>query len=103
MPLIDPYTDNPQEHFVFAGPLVLHKRGSDRGRVTKTRLELNRPPLFERRKERLETLMNLLDLHAKATQPALKDALSAEIQLQAKEDAEYSAMVSIFLSGEGLV
>lgn len=97
MPLINPYNDEPADHFVFAGPMIFHKPGSERGRLTRTLLGLNRPALIERRKERLENVMYFMDLYASYNEGQVKEVLLTELRSEANEDKEYSYMVHTFL------
>lgn len=97
MPLINPYDDEPADHFLFAGPMIFHKPGSERGRLTRTRLAFNRPPLIERRQERLENVVNLMDLWTRSSDGPAKEALLTELRTGAQEDKEYSYMVYTFL------
>lgn len=97
MPLINPYHDEPTDHFIFAGPMIFHKTGSERGRLTRKLLELNRVALFERRKDKLEHVMNLVDIWNGYNDGPAKAALLTEVRREAQEDKEYSYMVQTFL------
>jgi hypothetical protein len=55
--LIDPYVDDPREHFHFLRELVLPRPTNMRAKTTYELLELGRSELVERRRER----MNFLD------------------------------------------
>ena len=52
--IIDPYLDDPDEHFRFFGPMLTVRPGSDIGRRTQAILDLNRLPLLEHRKEKID-------------------------------------------------
>jgi len=97
LPLINPYNDEPADHFFFAGPMIFHKSGSERGRLTRTRLAFNRPALIQRRQERLENVVNLRDLWGMCDDGSAKEALFNELKSEAQEDKEYSYMVHMFL------
>jgi uncharacterized protein (TIGR02646 family) len=97
MPLINPYDDEPADHFFFAGPMIFHQLRSERGLLTRKLLELNRPALIERRAERLETIANLRDLWARYSDGPVKVVLLTELRNEAQEDREYSYMVYTFL------
>ena len=77
--------------------MIFHKPGSERGRLTRTLLGLNRPPLIERRKERLEHVMDFMDLYALYNEGQAKEVLLTELRSEANEDKEYSYMVHTFL------
>lgn len=97
-PLVNPYKDEPTSHFFFAGPMLFHKPGSARGYMTKMKLELNRLPLFERRKERLENVNRLVEIVAKEQNETVKEALRSELDNEAQGDKEYTLMVQTFLN-----
>ncbi len=52
--IIDPYTDDPQEHFRFYGPMIAVRPGSELGKRSLAILDLNRTALLEHRKEKLD-------------------------------------------------
>jgi uncharacterized protein (TIGR02646 family) len=58
--LIDPYIPNPEDHFLFLGPMMFLKSENDAARIAHTVLDLNRTPLLERRKEKLDALNDRL-------------------------------------------
>ena len=64
-PLINPYIDNPEDHLLAAGTLILGRPGDRKGQLTELKLELNRAQLIERRHERIKSLVNLADRYAK--------------------------------------
>ncbi|MCC5068823.1 HNH endonuclease [Xanthomonas campestris pv. campestris] len=59
--VLDPYVCDPEELFNFHGPLMWAAPSSDAAKITEEVLELNRPGLVERRKERMELIRRLLD------------------------------------------
>ena len=95
--LINPYSDEPKEHLKFVGPMIFHTPGSERGRLTRKVLELNRTPLIERRVERLENITNLMELYRNCDEGPGKEALLIELKREAFEDKEYSYMIETFL------
>lgn len=52
--LVDPYNDDPEVHFRFLGPMLTVRPGSDAGKRTQVVLDLNRLPLLEHRKEKID-------------------------------------------------
>jgi uncharacterized protein (TIGR02646 family) len=96
-PLINPYSDDPNNHFQFAGPLICHLPGDPIGRRSTRILRLNRTSLFERRRERLEGLLPLIDQWSQLPMGDDKELIRHEIMDEAKEDKEYSAAVKSFL------
>ncbi|MBV6885669.1 HNH endonuclease [Xanthomonas euvesicatoria] len=59
--ILDPYACDPEELFNFHGPLMWAVSSSDAAKITEEVLELNRPGLVERRKERMELIRRLLE------------------------------------------
>ena len=96
-PLLNPYVDSPTDEVLALGFMVARKPGRDRARLTIDKIDLNRPALLERRKERIELLQPLADQYAVAPDGALKDLLRNELCRQAGDDAEYAMVVKAFL------
>jgi uncharacterized protein (TIGR02646 family) len=91
--IINPYTDEPDDHFIFLGTMVCHKAGDDRAQLTELLLELNRPELMECRKERIDAIRPLIDLFIKETNPMLKSILKNNIDAEMSNDKPYSMSV----------
>lgn len=72
--LFDPYERDPQEAFIFSGPLIWPLPTDDAALRTEATLDLNRPKLIERRSERLEFLRNLI-LSARGKPNDVRDAI----------------------------
>lgn len=92
--LIDPYRDNPADEFEFFGPMIMHRPDRDRAELTKNTLELNRIPLLERRRSRLENFTK--DIHrilAKTPGPLRDLLLKSAIDHECGVDQEYAACV----------
>lgn len=96
-PIINPYLDEPAEHVRFVGPLICQLPGNLVGRRSVQILRLNRASLFERRRERLEELLPLLDQWSQLPEGADKELIRQQIIEQAQEGKEYSAAVKSFL------
>ncbi len=96
--LIDPYIDDPNEHFIFFGPMVVPKPASDRALVTEKRVRLNRSELLERRGKKLGGIATQIALIEKAGSAQLKAALAADLILNETSDgAEFAAVVRGFI------
>ena len=97
--IIDPYIDEPAEHFKFIGPMVYPFPQKSRGVITAKKLRLNRPELIENRSKRLEAISNiLLTIHAVADQD-LRAVLIQDLLLnEASDQGEYAAFVRSFIS-----
>lgn len=94
--LINPYRDEIPAHLVFAGPFVAH-RSADRGRVTVSQMDLNRPELMAQRKEAIENVQRVLDLLNTQGDGPVKEALEDELDELVNAGAEYSATTLAFV------
>jgi uncharacterized protein (TIGR02646 family) len=89
--LVNPYSDNPKDHLRWIGPWVTHVT-NDRGRVTITKLALNRADLmFQRAREcqRVEEILRLME----QSEAPVKDALKEDLLAAIADEAEYSAAI----------
>jgi hypothetical protein len=96
--LINPFIDDPYVEFIALGPLIKGKPGRDRATLTELRLELNRPELFERRKERIERLHNLAGTYMKAPSDTMRALLEDQLRQEATDDCEYTFVVRDYLA-----
>ena len=101
MPLINPYTDYPEEHFQACGPLVMQAIGNDRAFVTQTTLKLNRASLVEQRTEQILHVESLLTLWAKEPNDAVKTLYENELHRQYYFDMEFSFIIKGHLEHRG--
>jgi len=92
-PLVDPFGEDPSTHLVGVGPLVIHRNSSARGEYTEKLLKLNRPDVVERRKERIDQIVNLIDKAARTGDAHLRALIMQEVQRELADDREY-AMVA---------
>lgn len=97
-PLLNPYEDDPDDHLRWVGPMVFAVT-PDRGRVTRSRLALNRSELLFQRGQRIDRARELLELIADSA-PAVGRALGEDLRSMQLADAEYSAAVRAFIAGE---
>ena len=101
LPLINPYVDDPEQHFRDLGPLIMHRLGDDRAFVTKNILDLNRASLVERRTERIKLVEFLLISWAQEQDPNKKRVLELELNHEYSEDKEYSSTIKSYLRANG--
>lgn len=96
--IIDPYEDDPEQHLVFTGALVL-SRGTDKGKCSRSILDLNRGELTERRKERLDSLATIMEMifEDKTPVPARRAIFQNLIAQDLTPDAPYTAMARAFV------
>ena len=80
-------------HYAFlfaAGAYVFHLSANKRGEVTELTLELNRPELIERRKERIDLIRLLADRIVGEVNQNLKKLLIKEVQKEIADDKPYA-------------
>lgn len=87
---INPYVDNPENHFVSLGTMICHKPNDKRAHLTELELELNRPELIEARKNRIDAILPLIDQYNAEQNPSLKSILRKNIEKEIAEDKPYS-------------
>lgn len=97
--LLDPYSDAPEDHLTWFGPMVLEVT-PDRGRSTITKIGLNRPELLYQRSERIRRAKDLITMIEGAT-PAVAAALTQDLRAMMLNQAEYSAAVIRWVETEG--
>lgn len=95
--LINPYVDDPEEHFQDLGPLIMSVLCDVRAFVTENVLKLNRSSLVERRIERITQVKWLLSSWAKEKNSTMKEVLEQQLHEEYSEEAEYSSTVKAFL------
>lgn len=97
--LVDPYSDTPSEEFEFEGPMIFYKPGKVKAELTRTRLDLNRIDLLQRRADRLEALNEKINRIQQISNPDERQALlEAAIEFEVSDEREYAACVQAFLS-----
>lgn len=100
-PLVNPYSDEPSDHLLFVGPLVLHRDA--KGLRTQRKLKLSRTALVERKQEMLERLNLLVHQWNETGAGPTKDFLREEILSHAENGAEFAATVRAYLQIAGLI
>jgi hypothetical protein len=101
-PLIDPYEQDPAEHLLFVGALVLERPGSDLGYRSVEILGLSRAALIEVRTERIREMRPLVDAWSKETRPERKAMLERQLRNQVSDAAEFAATKRAYLHQAGL-
>ena len=91
--IIDPYHDDPEEHFLFVGELIA-TRGTAKGIATREILALQRVALIEVRREHLEKLLLIVDRILDGGLPIIvRRALYQDfLDKECNSSAAYSAM-----------
>ncbi|MCA9070712.1 MAG: HNH endonuclease [Planctomycetaceae bacterium] len=91
-PLLNPFIDNPEDHLLFFGPMILQK-DLGKGYRTIRKLKLSRPSLVERKKERIEYIQKLIVTWKSLPDSQTKQILKEEILGECRPDKEYSATI----------
>lgn len=97
-PLVNPYVDQPKEHLLFFGPMVLHK--DDKGFRTTRRLGLSRVEMLERKQERIENLNFLIQKWRECAEGETRNFFRDEILQYAAAASEFSATSRSFIESE---
>lgn len=98
-PLINPYKDNPDEHFQALGPMIC--ANDERAYITEHILKLNRPELIERRIERISSVEKLLFIWQRTAEGAYKNVLAEQLMQECTRDKEFSFIIKYFLIARG--
>ena len=97
-PLVNPYVDEPSDHLIFFGPMVLHWDAM--GFRTRKKIGLSRTQLIERKQERIEQLNTLVQQWRETPNGPTRQFLKEEILKYAADDAEFAGTFRAFIRGE---
>lgn len=101
LPLINPYIDNPIDHFLFLGPILTSKPNDNRAFTTDLVLKLNRDALILKRNERITAINQMFYTWENEKNQTIKNVLAQELKNECAADKEYSAFVKAFLTSKG--
>lgn len=102
-PLLNPYVDNPADHLIALGPMVISRPTDQRADISVRLLELNRLDLVERRLERLLKLKPLVE-ELKVTPPGAKrELVERELRREFDADKEYTLAVKGYLTAMAII
>lgn len=90
LPFINPYVDDPTNHFYAVGAFVWAKSGDQRAKLTENEIDLNRSDLIETRGERMKTIRKLIDSFHSQTNQTLKESIKKQILKEVDKDKIYS-------------
>lgn len=99
-PLINPSTEQPADEVYFFGPAIMPRNGSAKGFRTIRKLKLARTDLLQRRFDRVDRLRPLIQEWRMHEEGPTKDLLRDAIVEEAKDCAEYAAVVRAYLFQE---
>lgn len=95
--LIDPYIDNPADHFLFLREVVMPRPDSMRAYATEDTIKLTRLDLLERRRERMAFLDGLVRAYQGA-EPQYKPMLLRDLYANHLSDSdEYAASSKAYI------
>lgn len=90
-PIVQPYEDDPEDHFWFCGPLMLEK--DEKGFRTAQLLRLSRMALVEKRGEAIEKVNLLIRRWLELPDGETKGFVKQQIVAAAAAEAEFSATI----------
>lgn len=97
-PIIDPYSEDPATHLIAFGSAMRHKAGSERGALTITTIDLNRPELVERRAMRLTQLQHAIDACYRTSNDTIRSTLLTALEEEGDVDKEFSMFTAALIS-----
>ena len=98
---INPYDENPEEHIYFSEYFAFMKNDSNRGKYTIKELDLNRAGLIERRKDKYDKIIQMIEIASNT--PSWHVQITTDLRNDAGKDKEYSAMVKCLLTIKGIM
>ncbi len=102
-PFVNPYNEDPEEHIVAVGSLLTQKRGSERGELTISEIQLNRNELIEKRFERIKRIERTINSCFRTTNETLKSNALEELKKESNEDREFSLCVKFILMAHSIL
>jgi uncharacterized protein (TIGR02646 family) len=97
--LLDPYIDDPEACFFFAGPLLIPMPGNELAKKTEMVLELNRAELLEIRRDKIRHLTSLFDIMVRTQDPSLRELLRRDIERrETTSEQEFTAQARAFIT-----
>ncbi|WCP66376.1 HNH endonuclease [Vibrio tubiashii] len=97
-PYINPYDEEPENYLVAFGTYLFSKNGCERGDLTISDLQLNRPDLLEKRQLRIEEFKSSIDACFRTSSQVLREAALAELRKESEADKELSLFVKSFMA-----
>lgn len=99
-PYINPYEENPDNHIVAVGSIMLEKQGSEKGESTILDIGLNRVSLIEKRQEKINTIKKTINACFRTSNSNLKKNALIELKKEAEEDKEFSLCIKSLLKAQ---
>lgn len=101
-PLIDPYSEDPNIYLLAFGSFLMHKAGSERGALTISTVDLNRPELIEQRSIRIRELQNAIDACYRTSSKAVRETLLSALNQESEADREFSMFAAALIAANQL-
>ena len=95
--IVDPYESEPRDLFKYYGPLMWAVPHSDEAQLTEQLIDLNRPGLIERRRERLDYIRRLVD-SARTKSDSVRDAMLQTARREVGPTKAFSACSTVMLN-----
>lgn len=96
--LVDPYIDDPNNHFRFLGPMIVAIPSSSRAVLTEKRIRLNRAELMGRRSKRLDAISAQILLIINVADPLLKSVLISDLmESETADSTEFAGFSRKFI------
>ncbi len=102
-PFINPYDEDPEDYIIATGTLLAQRRGSERGELTISEIELNRGGLIEKRYEKIKNIGKTIDKCFRTQNETLKKNALEDLKKEASEDKEYSLCVKYLLKSHRIL
>jgi uncharacterized protein (TIGR02646 family) len=89
---VDPYSTDPESHFIFLGASLFPMPGDDAAKSAEVLLTLNRPPLMEKREEKIKSVLRQFEIIAKTPGIIVKQSLADHLSKELMKESEFSAV-----------
>lgn len=89
-PLVNPYQDNPDAHFIFDSTQLFPRFDGGKGETTEQVLDLNAGSLVLKRKEKVEQVVRLVRASKEAESKALAEVILERAEGHGDPEEEYS-------------
>ena len=102
-PFINPYNEDPEQHIVVVGATLHSKKGSERGEITISQIDLNRAGLVEKRYKKINMLDKAIKACFRTINETLKINALEELKKEADQDREYSLSAKYLLESHEIL
>lgn len=96
-PFIDPYSEDPENHLISYGTMIMPKNGCERGEITIREIGINRNELIEKRYEKINEISSAIKACFRTKNESLRNAALEELKMEAEANKEFSFTVRTLL------